>query len=48
MARAEQRFAAAGSRRADAMVLEDNGQGQAAWGRWGTSRNTSGADGPSD
>jgi len=35
MARAEQRFAAAGSRRADAMVLEDNGQGQAAWGALG-------------
>lgn len=31
MAGAEQRFATAGSRRADAMVLEDNAQGQAAW-----------------
>ncbi|MGB8650078.1 MAG: GNAT family N-acetyltransferase [Mycobacteriales bacterium] len=35
MARAEERFAAAGSRRADAMVLEDNRQGQAAWGALG-------------
>ena len=31
MARAEQRFATTGSPRADAMVLEENGQGQAAW-----------------
>jgi len=31
VATAEQRFAAAGSRRADAMVLEDNEAGQAAW-----------------
>jgi len=31
MARAEQRFSSAGSRRADAMVLEGNRQGQAAW-----------------
>lgn len=35
MTRAEERFVAAGSRRADAMVLEDNGQGQAAWGALG-------------
>lgn len=31
LATAEQRFAALGSRRVDAMVLEDNALGQAAW-----------------